>query len=108
VDAATGGLKSWKPDPNATKDSLKTSPVAPLLNATVSSKAKHNVFANQKPVFMLNARNWQAQTAKGKLDWKMMDGLGKTLKQGTKELSVEDIETVALTSRCAGIRRLPS
>lgn len=93
---ANGALKSWKPDPNPTKDSPKTSPSAPLLSADMVAGANHNIFSGSKPSFTLRARNWQAKAATGKLTWKMMDGLGTMLKQGAQDVSVEDNASVAL------------
>lgn len=90
VDPKTGILKGWQaPAPAAGQAALKA-PVTPLRNVTLNGTDIHNVFAGEKPQFLLAARNWTPGAATGTLTWKVSDNTGTVVQNGSQPVTVKD------------------
>lgn len=91
VDAATGLLQSWVPDPNPEDKTkaLKEAPATPLQTFDLSMPEQGNVFAATAPVFSLKISNWKPGPLAGKAEFTLTDQTGKTLKSWEQAFSVE-------------------
>ncbi len=97
TDPATGALKSWQPDPEASsrKDAPKECPRTPMLELSLASGREANVFAGEPAALTIAARSWRAGKLEGELSWRLIDlssgaPAAKPLASGTLAVAIVD------------------
>ncbi|MBE3070849.1 MAG: hypothetical protein IMZ66_11500, partial [Planctomycetes bacterium] len=91
VDAATGALKTWKPDPapaDAAK-ALKAAPASPLVSVSVATGQVSNVFSREEPSVTVGVRNWKAGALAGAATCRVLDADGKEVDRREEKVSVD-------------------
>lgn len=75
TDPATGALKSWQPDPEASsrKDAPTECPRTPMLELSLASGREANVFAGESASLTVSARSWRSGRSDGTLSWRLID-----------------------------------
>jgi hypothetical protein len=105
VDAGTGKLKGWTPEPNP-KDpakALKECPRAPLLSVEFSTGQVSNVFSREEPSVAVTVRSWKPGTLAGDLSCEVLDDSGAVVYAGEKARFAVD-STIALRLRLPVVR----
>ncbi|HOK05296.1 MAG TPA: hypothetical protein PLN24_08600, partial [Victivallales bacterium] len=96
VDASTGVLKSWTPDPNPKEPekSYKECPKVAMVSVELSPSVPYGVFSGEEPAIVLSLKNWLLNPLKGTLILQVSDYEGKVASPPQKK----DVSTDSLSN----------
>ena len=91
VDAKTGLLTTWRPEPNpaVAAKALKQCPVTPLVAVDMASGQPSNVFTRTAAEVQIRVQNWKPGGLEGKLACRLSDAAGKVVEQFERPIRVE-------------------
>ncbi len=95
TDERTGLPLSWSPNPNEQEEPKRRPPNANPVRLTLTSAAKHHVFAGEKPVLVAQIHYWRPQPQQGSLSLTVWDFQKQTVAQVERHLSVSDLTEIA-------------
>ena len=90
VDAKTGVLTTWKPEPNPANPAkaLKECPPTPLVAVELNTGEEANVFTGNAPTVKIRLKNWKAGELTGKLAGQLLNADGQVAQQFEQALTV--------------------
>jgi hypothetical protein len=98
VDAATGILKTWTPEPHPANAAaaLKAAPATSLIAMEVSSPVAGNVFTGALPDAVISIRNWKPQALSGDLKYQIVDDAGRQIASQDRPLQAESMAGLSI------------
>ena len=91
VDAKTGVLTTWAPEPKPANPAkaLKQCPPTPLVAVDMASGQPSNVFTSTEPEVKIRLQNWKPGALSGKLTCRLCDSAGELIDQFERPVAVE-------------------
>jgi hypothetical protein len=90
VDAKTGALTIWKPEPSPANPAkaLKECPRTPLVAVELSTGEEANVFTSSAPAVKIRLKNWKPGELSGKLACQLLEAGGQAVQAFEQPLAV--------------------